>query len=177
MKNKVKVFLLFVLIIILFVPIVTFAVSKVGILVAKEDSTTEKENLLAEKQEFMNMDYTENETIYSLEKDVELQNKLLDKQLENQEIQEKIEKVINKFYKEEYYKIKQEAINTDGIKDGTLNPNGPEIKLYNLIINIIETKEINAEESEILKEFLSDSSHNIKGNDELKLKMQKIGQN
>ena len=176
MKNKTKLLLLFLLIIVLCVPIITIASTKIGILVTQGDSIKEKERLLEEKQEFLNSDQIEEKSAYYLAEKKKKKNKLSEKQLENQQTQEKIEKIINKFYKEEYNEIKREATNSDGIKDGTLNSNEPEAKLYNLIINIIETKELDSEELKVLKEFIRDSSSNIKGNDELKLKMQKVYQ-
>lgn len=176
MKSKMKLLVVIFLVIIVCIPIVAFASTKLRILVAKENSVVQKEKLLQEKQEYLNSELIEDKNMYSLEKDVELQNKLLEKRLENQQEQQKIETIINKFYKEEYNAIKQEVINNDGIKDGTLDPNGPEIKLYHLIMNIIETKELEIEELKILKQFINDSASNIKGNDELKWKMQKISQ-
>ena len=74
--------------------------------------------------------------------------------------------------------IQEELENTDKIShDGNLSENSPEIKLYSLILEIIENKDLTSEERTTLKEFLDSQISNIKNNEALVARIQNVCNN
>ena len=179
MKTNLKIILI-VLSILLLVPISIFAFSNIFDKIVPTDIVgSEKENLLEEKSAYSNSTYdTYLASNFSTSIDSELQNRLDAIAIEQEAFNNKLSSIINKFYPDEFATIQEELENTDKIShDGNLSENSPEIKLYSLILEIIENKDLTSEERTTLKEFLDSQISNIKNNEALVARIQNVCNN
>lgn len=153
----------------LLIPISVLAVSNVieRIPVVNDSNNNIRNELLQEKQQYCNNTINENYNIstYAIQEDTELINKINEIDSETEEIENTIIKVMNKFYPSEFSEVKQKLDN---------NEDNAENQLYELIVNVLETKELTNDESGILKQFIKDQCNNINENTELKARIETI---
>lgn len=87
----------------------------------------------------------------------------------------KIEKIINKFYSEEYNILAIEmAENADQMSLNELYKQKYTEELFDLIIDIIKNKDITIEEKSLLKEFLADQYYFLEENSSMQLKFNEV---
>lgn len=95
--------------------------------------------------------------------DPELEEKLRKAEEENNARNEKIEKIIRKFYPNEYDALKAEISQTEYLgEDGYYSEDDIEIKGDKLVLDILENKELTKEEADLLKDFMLSQASNIK---------------
>lgn len=95
--------------------------------------------------------------------DPELEEKLRKAEEENNARNEKIEKIIRKFYPNEYDALKSEISQTEYLgEDGYYSEDDIEIKGDKLVLDILENKELTKEEADLLKDFMLSQASNIK---------------
>ena len=95
--------------------------------------------------------------------DPELEEKLRKAEEENNARNEKIEKIIRKFYPNEYDALKAEILQTEYLgEDGYYSEDDIEIKGDKLVLDILENEELTKEEADLLKDFMKDQVSKIK---------------
>lgn len=95
--------------------------------------------------------------------DPELEEKLRKAEEENNARNEKIEKIIRKFYPNEYDALKAEILQTEYLgEDGYYSEDDIEIKGDKLVLDILENKELTKEEADLLKDFMLSQASKIK---------------
>ena len=95
--------------------------------------------------------------------DPELEEKLRKAEEENNARNEKIEKIIRKFYSDEYDALMAEVANGyTFVSNGYYSEDDLEIRGDKLVLNILENEELSTEESDLLKDFMLDEASNIK---------------
>lgn len=176
-KRKFKLIIL--LILLLIIPITTLSISSILVPVVKSTNSQDiKKELLNEKEKYGNI---ENKQVYTnssnTKKDELLDEKITKSSEESKNNEETIISIINKFYPNEFIEIKHEldknTINSDTY---TVAVGSTEEKLYNLILDIINTKPLTSNEETILKTFMIEQYDNIKDNENLKEQIKLICQ-
>ena len=81
--------------------------------------------------------------------------------------------IMDKYYKDEFWQIKYDIdmdykLNPE--RDGSVYPNSPDERLFNLFIDALENENLTSEESKAIKNFLADTPP-IKNNDVLQQKI------
>jgi len=178
--NKRKTFIFIIAILVLSVPIIAWAKAQYGVPVVNEKSD---EEILKEK-----MEYTENrlEINKQLQKNTKSNGIEEQKELDIETIQEEAKKesrknneqiidIMNKFYPGRFEKILE---NIEKESEGVIFTNDTVLEshkeLFNLIIEIIETKTLSDEETKILKDFLDDTRDNVAGDIQLTDKINEV---
>lgn len=161
--------------IIFIVPITAYAVSNTVAYIAKVNNTNNtKQELLEEKAQYTNV-ITDTSKLEKVEPDKELTEKIKNASEKATEKELEIEKIIIKFYPEEYKEIKEQLdsinINTD---THDVSNTSPEMKFYNLILDIIENKTLTPQESKLLKEFMIGQYSNTEGNRQVQERIEKL---
>ena len=182
MKKK-KLSVLFIALgIIAVLPISVFAVNNVkkliGPPVVKEATDEEIERkLLEEKEEFAKTHKDDNTTSiqkYNSQEDTELQNKLKEAELRKTEMEKMIISVMNKFYPNEFPTILKQLQSRE-INSYNL-PKLQEIdyKFYDLILNVLENETLTNEEKTSLEEFITSQTHELRKDDSLQERFEKL---
>lgn len=133
-----------------------------------------EQNLLEEKAMIANQLMESNTIDMSSEKSsepLEIPNNTDTKEKEN-----RIKKIIDKYYKEEFAEIEQ-RIEQESESKGLDNEHpmfDAEIELFELIVKIIETKPLSDDEIADLKELLNDNLDRIQAYENLKQKVMKV---
>lgn len=183
MKNKNKkliIVIIIILLLVIMIPIVVFSIKKFeqpnfDINIAEEN---EKENqrLLEEKKEFeknpQNVKEITDSSKISKSEEIEYD----ESQQEINKKEEKIKSIMNRYYEKEFKRI-LEDINKENtglvdIKSDSIPK--AEAELYDLIMKVLEEKELTENEAEVLKDFLNIQQENIKKDNKLKVRFEKI---
>lgn len=162
MKNKKMSILLVVIIFLILIPIVVLANQEIRIqvdrILSKEEIDEQREQ---EKRNWLN-NQSSNFSVHSMtEKNNLVDNALLDRYEKKEEevnIKENsVDEIINRFYKEDYERIStQMANNVDKMSINELYAQEYSKELFNIIIDIIENKDITTNERNMLREFLNE---------------------
>ena len=179
MKKRKKILLIIVIIgiILLAIPVIITAnnIIRIPVDIGYYDEEEERANKLIEKEIMMNelksnLDlYSESTTTTnSTQESINVQNVEKDNEEENE-----VRQIINKFYKKELDEIISKIEKQEGISDNKSISNA-EIELYNLILDIINNKNISNEEKDILKEVLKDNLYKIRNNGVLNEKVNSV---
>lgn len=175
MKKINKKVIIIIIGILLVIPITTYAISNLITYVAVvNDSNNEREELLKERGKYSNVT-TKTTNDYISNGDNELTNKIEQASQANEEKERKITNIINKFYPNEFAEIESE-IKAKNINSDThsVAANSPEMKLYTLILDIIEFEKLTEEESSLLKEFMNSQYSNAEGNLTIQERIEKL---
>ena len=81
---------------------------------------------------------------------------------------------MNRLHKEEFWQILydfQIDLETSGIRDGSVYPDSPEARLYNILIKTLEDDKLEEIEKDAIKGYLAKQGPTIRNNDELKQKV------
>lgn len=182
MKKKNIKILLLTLGIIVTLSVSVFAVEGVkrliGPPVAQEPTEEEiREVLLKEKEEYSlkeNMQKSELIQKYNIEEDTGLQNKLKEAEQEKNKMEKVIISVMNKFYPNEFPTILKELQNRE-----TNSYNSPKLqevdyKFYNLILNVLENETLTNEEKTALEDFIISQTHELRKDEELQNRYERL---
>lgn len=182
MKKKNINVLIITLGIITILPISVFAVNNVkkliGPPVVKEATDEEiQRKLLEEKEDFARKN--KNNDNNSVQKDTpkednELQDKLHKAELESNEMEKRIISVMNKFYPNEFPAMLEKLQNRE-----TNSYNLPELqeidyKFYDLILNVLENELLTNEEKITLEEFMSSQTHELRKDEVLYARYERL---
>lgn len=182
MKKKNIKILLLTLGIIAILSVSVFAVETVkkliGPPVVKETTEEEiRENLAKEKDEFERIhkdDITSSIQEYSSQEDTELQNKLKEAELRKNEMEKVIISVMNKFYPDEFPTILKELQNRETNSYNLPKLQEIDYKFYNLILNVLENETLTSEEKTALEDFINSQIHELKKDEELQNRYEKL---
>lgn len=200
MKKKIIIFLIIgIVLAIILIPIITLAqfdnilvLSKVGkkgsdegnIVLPKVDDQSlkeadekERERALAEKEEF----FKNTNNVSTIENNQDPKEEIdfseIDKAAkEAEEIGKKRSEIIDRYYHEEYERIckefKQEENQLIEIKSKELTDY--EKSLYDIVLTILEEKQLSKEEYNLLKDYIDMEMYNIKKDENLNSRAEKI---
>ena len=173
-KKNIKLVLILVGII-LIVPITAYAVSNVIEYISKVENTDNiKQELLEEKEQYTNV-ITEMAKTEKLEIDEELTNKIEGQIEKIAEKEQEIINIINRFYPNEYKELKEQLdsknINSD---NHDVSNTSPEMKFYNLVLDIIENETLTNQELNLLKEFMTSQYSNAEGNKDVQERIERL---
>ena len=184
MKKKTKIIIFIIaLLIVLLIPIGISAAKGLAIHFKSDEEIAEankKENerALAEKENFAK---THQANGISTQVDNSEQNNnipLLDENLAKaDEEEQKFIEIIKKYYPNEFEKILEESKTEQdtGIVEITSSPlKDYEKKLYDLVLKILENENLTEEESNILKQYIHNNMYNIKKDNSLNDRAEKI---
>ena len=164
----------------LLIPITVFATKKMGIevekIIAKEEFNKQRQQ---EKENWINEHKSDTSTYSSINSTPQIDTELINKnEIEEKEANdsiETIEKIVNRFYEEEYKVLSAKiAENSDKMSLNELYSQTYAEELFELIIDIIKNKDITNDEKAVLKEFLNDQYYFLKEGSEIKLKFEEI---
>lgn len=185
--NKNKKIIIFVLIaLLIIIPVSTLAISKLIVLpyVTEEDieeaSRLDTEKALEEKSKFAEehkYDVMSQQDIQTEFSEEELQTFQNEKQeVENKE--NKIKEIMNRYYSEEFNEILNDIennYNNQGVVDIKKDPIPTcEAKLYDIIMKVLEEKDLSDEDANVLKDFISQQKDTINKDSSLKVRADKI---
>lgn len=193
MKKKLMILTILIIVLtgIILIPIITFAnkEKKEVVLPVLDEKTIEEENKKAmerlhQEWEKFNAEHpVSNEPrtyTYAKNNTDRTGFEEIDKALEETKKEtDKRNEIINKYYADEYAKIKEKFIeeskNSEGIKEFLNSPLSPaEKELYGLVMKIIEKENLSKEESTILREFLKCNKFDIEKDEQLKSRLELI---
>lgn len=168
MKSKKIIITLSVLVLIL-IPITIVAgsniIEKVKVVPDQPDPVVPDNNVTTSE-------YFDN-TIY--ETDDELEAKLTKAEEINERENKKIEQIINKFYAEEFKLLKEETSKLNNFSpNGYYTDESPEPKFYNLVLYIIEYKNLTEDEANTLKTFMLEQESNIHNRPDITERIEKL---
>lgn len=186
MKRK-KILIGLIIFTILFV-IITFAIIKISVNaealktpVEDEISDIEyNEKRKKKKEEWLKNNKSDASTNLITESDTsllgdELMNRYSQTDGELEEKANKMQEIINRFYREEYTQLSAELNeNIDKMSYNEICKQEYTKKIFELIIDIIKNKDITVEEENILKDFLDEQYFFIKDDSSMKLKFDEV---
>lgn len=156
--------------------IVPMSVLAVNNLISKipvvPEGTFSKEELLKEKAEyFNNIGVLDTYTVQNVLIDEKLDNKLKEDNNNVQKTENTIISVMSKYNSKKFTNIldKLEKANSE-----TDEKEKAQYELYGLIFDTLENEHLSIEESNVLKEFIRNQSFEIKKNQELQVKFEKL---
>ena len=115
------------------------------------------------------------QTLNLADEDTVLEEKIEKAELESQQTEKQLIQIINEYYPNEFLSITKELENkSSNIINSELPEDSAEMKLYKLILNILEIKNPTTDEAKIIKEFKLDQSSNLKAYPELQEKINNI---
>lgn len=115
------------------------------------------------------------QTLNLANEDTVLEEKIEKAELESQQTEKQLIQIINEYYPNEFLSITKELENkSSNIINSELPEDSAEMKLYKLILNILEIKNPTTDEAKILKDFMLDQSSNLKAYPELQEKINNI---
>lgn len=115
------------------------------------------------------------QTLNLADEDTVLEEKIEKAELESQQTEKQLIQIINEYYPNEFLSITKELENkSSNIINSELPEDSAEMKLYKLILNILEIKNPTTDEAKILKDFMLDQSSNLKAYPELQEKINNI---
>lgn len=125
---------------------------------------SEKQDLLDKKVEYSNL--TSNQykiEVYSLVDYSKLNEKIYNGNQKSQEIEDKITNILNEYYPNEFASIQSRISGTEDLSiDRNFNDTSPETQLYNLILTILENKQLSEQDEKVLKDYMKEQYYNIK---------------
>lgn len=181
MKNKKILILLLIIFIIISIilPITVSAIKAGRVRMPRLLSNEELEE--KRKNEKMNMIELAKSEIQNYSKETynaennEIDDELINKASKVSEEEKEFKNIICKYYKDDYENlIEQINNNSDKMSLSELYSQDYSKKFFNLIIDIIENKDITDKEKEILKEMLNQQHKFMKKDSDIRLKIEKI---
>lgn len=183
MKKKTKIIILIIVLMIMVLVPVGISASRGLIIVAKSDeeiaqaNKEENERALAEKANFANTHSTNGISTQSDDID-EVDIPLLDEELaKDEEEEQKLVEIIRRFYPNEFDEALAESKNEQdtGMIEITSSPlKDYEKTIYDLVLKILENENLTEEETNLLKDYINVNMYNIKKDEDLQARAEKI---
>lgn len=183
-NRKIKIIILIIILALIFIPIVVWGYSKLFLEIPQREEyqntiDTSKQTINIYKEEVQKNPSLNSTTNITEEEKREQEEQLKKMEKETKEDMQNVLNIAKKFYPNEMDKILEDAEK----EDNEMKNNGPykaildaECDLIELVIQIIEEKEITVEEKNDLKEYLDSSKFKLNevGNTELLEKVENI---
>lgn len=173
---KKKIFLIIIIACIILIPILVYASKFIGIPI---EQTISKEEVDKERKEEKENWIKNQENINSTFQSQEIDNVTLDKyaikETEANQLGNKMDEIIKRFYPEEYNSILESIKeNSDKMSLNELYMQPYSVRLFEIIIDIINNKNITENEKNILKDFLNQQYYFINNDSKVKNEIAEI---
>lgn len=179
--SKKRKFILFIIVILLvLVPAITFATIKIHQIptineaIIEEKNRQDREEALKEKEEYARKERNNSSLEQTISSDfTEEELEYFAKQKQNKEDKEnRIKEIMSKYHPNEFNKILddiQKVSENEGVVNlGETPVSQPERELYDLVLKVLEEKELSEDESLSLKDFINQQKSTIDKDSELK---------